>query len=97
MEVPKGIDALVQEKEKMTQEEWSDRVRSFYEALSTSAPAKEHTYEALSTSAPAKEHTYEETTLDTKDVENNRMDYINMAHDVLSDMYRKQGKKKSGT
>lgn len=83
MEVPKGIDALVQEKEKMTQEEWSDRVRSFYEALSTSAPAKEHTYE--------------ETTLDTKDVENNRMDYINMAHDVLSDMYRKQGKKKSGT
>lgn len=83
MEVPKGIDALVQEKKKMTQEEWSDRVRSFYEALSTSAPAKEHTYE--------------ETTLDTKDVENNRMDYINMAHDVLSDMYRKQGKKKSGT
>ena len=83
MEVPKCIDALVQEKEKMTQEEWSDRVRSFYEALSTSAPAKEHTYE--------------ETTLDTKDVENNRMDYINMAHDVLSDMYRKQGKKKSGT
>lgn len=83
MEVPKGIDAIVQEKEKMTQEEWSDRVRSFYEALSTSAPAKEHTYE--------------ETTLDTKDVENNRMDYINMAHDVLSDMYRKQGKKKSGT
>lgn len=83
MEVPKGIDALVQEKEKMTQEEWSDRVRSFYEALSTSAPAKEHTYE--------------ETTLDTKDVEKNRMDYINMAHDVLSDMYRKQGKKKSGT
>ena len=83
MEVPKGIDALVQEKEKMTQEEWSDRVRSFYEALSTSAPAKEHTYE--------------ETTLDTKDVENNRMDYIYMAHDVLSDMYRKQGKKKSGT
>lgn len=83
MEVPKGIDALVQEKEKMTQEEWSDRVRCFYEALSTSAPAKEHTYE--------------ETTLDTKDVENNRMDYINMAHDVLSDMYRKQGKKKSGT
>lgn len=83
MEVPKGIDALVQKKEKMTQEEWSDRVRSFYEALSTSAPAKEHTYE--------------ETTLDTKDVENNRMDYINMAHDVLSDMYRKQGKKKSGT
>ena len=83
MEVPKGIDALVQEKEKMTQEEWSDRVRSFYEALSTSAPAKEHTYE--------------ETTLDTRDVENNRMDYINMAHDVLSDMYRKQGKKKSGT
>ena len=83
MEVPKGIDALVQEKEKMTQEEWSDRVRSFYEALSTSAPAKEHTYE--------------ETTLDTKDVENNRMEYINMAHDVLSDMYRKQGKKKSGT
>ena len=83
MEVPKGIDSLVQEKEKMTQEEWSDRVRSFYEALSTSAPVKEHTYE--------------ETTLDTKDVENNRMDYINMAHDVLSDMYRKQGKKKSGT
>ena len=83
MEVPKGIDALVQEKEKMTQEEWSDRVRSFYEALSTSALAKEHTYE--------------ETTLDTKDVENNRMDYINVAHDVLSDMYRKQGKKKSGT
>lgn len=83
MEVPKGIDALVQEKEKMTQEEWSVRVRSFYEALSNSAPSKKHTYE--------------ETSLDTKDMENNRMDYINMAHDVLSDMYRKQGKKKSGT
>ena len=61
------------------EDKWGDHVRAFYASLPAPVPANSGQH--VKTSPPQKEG------------KSNRTDYINMAHDVLSEIY----KKKSGT
>ena len=69
----------MKERATTSEDKWGDHVRAFYTALP--APVSKESDQ------------YNKTSLPQKAGESSRMDYINMAHDVLSDLY----KKKSGT